>query len=135
MWEDVIQRITQDPKASVYQAAFRSEDEAKSTLMRLSFAKTVTQGGMTGVAMPPGIIVKMGKTTEGTVWVLLGGPMTPDQSCEAHQEFNKGGREVMMVVPTKVEARIKQRSAADELPASLQSDSAQRKGKPWWKFW
>jgi hypothetical protein len=110
MWGDTIERIRQDPNASVFQVAFSSENEAKSALMRLSFSKTVTQGGMTGVAMPPDIVVKMGKTTDGTVWVLLGGPMTAEQSYEAHQEFSKGGREVMMALPAQVEARIKRGS-------------------------
>src|SRR6476659_7683885 len=99
MWEDVIQRLKRDAKAAIFQAAFGSEEQAKAAMLSLSFAHRVVQDGMTGVGMPKHVTVKMGKSIQGTTWVLLGGRFTREQVIEVQQVFGRLAREVMSALP------------------------------------
>ena len=106
IWNDEIERIKQDPDASVFLVSFASQNEAKSTIYRLSFARQITKDGKTGLALPGHIIFKVGKSAEGKLWILLAGRMSTDESLEAYELFGVHGSEQIIVLPSRVESRI-----------------------------
>ena len=118
IWNDEIERLKQDPDASVFLVSFASQAEAKSTLHKLSFARPIVKDGKAGLALPEHIIFKVGKSDEGTLWVLLAGRMSIDESLEAYELFGIHGSEQVIIVPSEVERRITGISTTPLEPAS-----------------
>ncbi|MBI3851454.1 MAG: DUF4339 domain-containing protein [Verrucomicrobia bacterium] len=118
IWNEEIERLKQDPDASVFLVSFASQNEAKSTIHKLSFARQITKDGKTGLALPGHINFKVGKSDDGSLWVLLAGRMSTEESLEAYQLFGLHGNEQMIVVPSQVENAITGTAATPTEPAS-----------------